>query len=314
MKKPRFRIGNSTDVAYELKKTLEQQLLYVGGLYDPLQNDTGLVIHETRQTYKKCRAILRLGRDAMGYASYYMENIYLRDMQRDLSPIRDADVQYRLFTRLSKSYREYSRYVWFKRIIETAKMNCDREMNHFLETDMASQIKNRVNSKVAQIRDYEMTGKGFEIIEGGLHRIYRQGRERGKVIFSEEVDATEVHNFRKRAKYLQYQLSYLRTISNALLKGMSNAMEQLTENLGYYNDLHHACTRIEEISDNRRISQQKRGMLLSSLREEMQKAKTASEPVYMNLYVEKPAQFISRIRTYWNSYTRGLNKKDLATV
>jgi len=303
MKKQKFRIGSSEDTAYEIKKTLELQLLYVSGLFSPAPKDTGEAIHEARRAYKRCRAILRLMRDAMGYASYYRENISLRDMQRELAQIRDADVQYNLLTRLSESYPEFSKKAWFSSLNKNARKNYDREMNHFLKTGKAADISRHTRSKAAQIQQYELAGQGYEIIEEGLSRIYRQGREMGKIIFSQEADPFEVHAFRKRAKYLQFQLSYLRTISKPLFKAMSSSMEQLTENLGYYNDLHIACTTIQEYAENNKLTHKKLGILLSSLREEMQKAKSDSKKIYEMLYAEKPKQFIKRIGSYWETYS-----------
>ena len=307
MNKPRFRIGSSADTAYELKKTLERQLLYVGSRYDPLQPPVGELIHETRQTYKRCRAILRLMRDAMGYESYFRENIILRDMQRDLSRIRDAEVQYQLFTTLSERFPEYINSAWFKRITESAKHTRDQELDQFLKSGKAKEISRQITLKSVQTQRYELTGEDFEIIEGGMHRIYRQGRKIGKKVFGREVDAIEVHTFRKRAKYLQYQLTYLRGISSDLIKAMSTTLEKLTEHLGYYNDLHLACTRLGEISFRSKYEQQQRDTLLSKLREEMQKVKADSELLYTDLYVEKPAQFIRRIRTYWSTYRKRQN-------
>ena len=232
MKKSKFRIGSSADTADELKKILELQLLYVSGLFSPSPEDAGEAIHEARRSYKRCRAILRLMRDAMGYTSYYRENINLREMQRDLSRIRDADVQCKLFSSLAESYPEFRRKTGFTRIIENARKNYDLEMNSFLETGKAAEISLYTRSKAEEIKQYELAGEGFKIIEGGLSRIYRQGREMGKMVFSQEADPYEVHAFRKRAKYLQFQLTYLRTIAKPLFKAMSTSMEQLTENLG----------------------------------------------------------------------------------
>lgn len=303
MKKQKFKIGSSADTAYELKKALEIQLLYVHGLFSPAPGDTGEAIHEARRTYKRCRAILRLMREAMGYASYYRENISLRDMQRELAQIRDADVQYNLLTRLSQSYPEYSKKQWFSRLIKNARLNYDRELKHFLKTGKAADISWHTRSKAAQVQQYELAGEGFEIIEGGLSRIYRQGRAMGEIIFSQEVDPHEVHAFRKRAKYLQFQLSYLRTISKLLFKAMSGSLEQLTENLGYYNDLHIACTRMQEYAEQHNLGHKKSlGLLLNRLREEMQNALSDSRKTYEMLYAEKPGQFIKRIGSYWESY------------
>lgn len=312
MKKPKFRIGSSGNTANELKISLELQLLYIHGLFSPSPKDIGQAIHEARRSYKKCRALLRLMRDAMGYASYYRENINLRDMQRELARFRDADVQYRLFTRLSENYPKYGRKVWFSGIVEQAKKDYDREMNRFIKTAKAEYIARSNRSKAAQIHQYKLAGEGFEIIVGGLSRIYRQGREMGKLIFSQEADAYEIHAFRKKAKYLQYQLYYLRTISGELFKAMSGVLEQLTENLGYYNDLHNACARIEEYAEENKLTAKKQELLLSRFRKEMFKAITEAKQAYEMQYVEKPKHFIKRISLYWESYVRRSNEGNMA--
>jgi len=312
MKKRKFRIGSSADTAYELKKTLEYQLMYISSLFSPYPRDAGEAIHEARQIYKKCRALLRLMRDAMGYASYYRENISFRDMQRDLSQIRDADVQYHLLIRLSENYPEFGSRDWFTRMIETAGKIYDLENKHFLKTGKAAEISRYTRAKAAQVQQYKLTGEGFEIIEAGLSRIYRQGRDMGELIFSQDADAFEIHAFRKKAKYLQFQLTYLRTISKSLFLAMSSSMEKLTENLGYYNDLHIAVNRIQEYADEHKLSRKKLDILLSKLREEMLKARSEAKKVYELMYVEKPKHFIKRIGRYWESHSGGTSEGKMA--
>ena len=308
MKKLKLKIGSSADTAFELKKTIELQLMHIHDLFSPAPKDMGMAIHESRQTYKKCRAILRLVRDSMGYASYYRENISLRDMQRELSQIRDADVQYHLFARLSDSYPEYSGKKWFTRMLEHARRTYDLELKHFLKSGKAESIARSARLKAAQIQQYKLQGDGFEIIEGGLFRIYKQGKELGKLVFSQEADASEIHAFRKKAKYLQYQLTYLRPISRELFKVMSASMGQLTESLGYYNDLHIACTRMEAYAEENKLKRKKLHGLLSGLGEEMQKAKSDSKQAYEMLYVEKPKHLTKRIGAYWKSHSLSLSK------
>jgi len=204
---------------------------------------------------------------------------------------------------LSERYPEYGRMKWFTDIIEHARKNYDLEMNQFSESGKSAEIAANTRSEAGQVRQYQLTGLGFEVIEGGLSRIYRQGREMGSLIFSQEADPFEIHAFRKKAKYLQFQLFYLRTISKALFKAMSTTMEELTEKLGYYNDLHIACTTIEEFAEENKLDHGDPGLLLKDLREEMQKAKSRARKIYDTMYAETPGHFIQRIGRYWDSHT-----------
>jgi CHAD domain-containing protein len=310
MKKHAFKIGSSADTASELLRTLEHQLLYISDLFSPVPKDAGEAIHKARQTYKKCRALLRLMRDSMGYAAYYRENLSLREMQRELSQIRDADVQNKLFTRLAEDYPEFGKKAWFRAMVGEAKRNYDMEMNHFIETGKASDISRQSHAKALQCQKYSLSGEGFELIEGGLNRIYRQGREMGNMVFMQEADAFEIHSFRKKAKYLQYQLTYLRPISKSLIKTMSSTMEQLSDKLGYYNDLHIACNRIQAYSEQHQVNQKKNlEILLDSLREDMERAKADSRKIYEMQYAEEPKHYIRRLGRYWELYEQNLGEE-----
>ena len=300
MKKDTFRMGSSADTAYELKRTLELQMLYISALFSASSMDTSEAIHEARRSFKKSRAILRLMRDAMGYASYRRENIGLRDMQRELTKTRDADVQFHLLTSISEDHPEIRKKNWFELLVKHARTNYKMEMDRFRKSGKAAEISDYARSKIEEIQHYELTGKGFEIIEGGLSRIYRQGREMGKTTFCEEADPFEVHAFRKRAKYLQFQLSYLRTISKPLFKAMSSSLEQLTENLGHYNDLHIAVSRIQEYVEQNNLGHKRNlELLMGGLREDMRKTLFKSSKIYEMQYAEPPRRFIERIGRYW---------------
>ncbi len=309
MQKPKFQIGASVNTANELKRSIDLQLRYVGRMFDPLQKEVGQAIHETRQTCKKCRAMVRLIRDSMGYAAYYRENSNLRDLQRELARLRDADVQQQLFSRLSKKYPGDTGKSWFSGLLEDAKINYNQQLDHFLEGNVAAQISDRARKAAASIKTYELSGQGFSIIEGGLTRIYRQGREMGTMVFSDTAGELEVHNLRKKAKYLQYQLSYLSGVFEALFTAMSRTLETLTENLGYFNDLYLACNRIEEYAEANDLRPEDHGSLLDRLREEMQQLKSDSLPIYVNIYSEPTRAFIRRTGGYWESYYSALKHK-----
>lgn len=305
MKKDKFTIGPSADIEYELKKTLELQMLYISALFNDSTIDTSEAIHEARRSFKKCRAILRLMRDAMGYASYRRENISLREMQKELTQTRDAYVQFHLLAGFSEDHPELSKKSWFDMLLRHARTNYEMEMDRFLESGKAGEISGYARTKAEEVQNYELTGNGFEIIEGGLSRIYRQGLDMGRIIFSEEADPYEVHAFRKRGKYLQFQLSYLRTIAKPLFNAMSKSLEKLTENLGHYNDLYIATTRIQEYAEQNNPGDRKHlELLLAGLREDMQKLLLNSRKIYEMQYAETPGRFIERIGRYLELQSR----------
>jgi hypothetical protein len=94
---------------------------------------------------------------------------------------------------------------------------------------------------------------------------------------------------------------------------MINTMAQLTENLGYYNDLHIACVRIEEYAEEYELTRSKLGELLNGLEEEMKKAKSDSKQIYEMQYAEEPKHFIRRMNRYWDLHAKSLGEGDTAT-
>src|SRR3954447_10069692 len=69
-------------------------------------SSTEETVHEERKDMKKLRALLRLARDELGDNVYRRENTCFRDVARELSGVRDADVMLGTLKRLDGSFPE----------------------------------------------------------------------------------------------------------------------------------------------------------------------------------------------------------------
>ncbi len=154
-------------------------------------------VHRTRTGIKRLRAYLRLARRSIGTNTYRTENAALRDTARLLAPARDAFV-----------------------IIETARdLGADDATLAVLISDHAqvmsgfertirTEVLDRIGAIVSRWQYVMGQSPGPKSIGSGLERTYRKGQMEFETARS-APDAAAFHRWRRRAKYLRYQLEAL---------------------------------------------------------------------------------------------------------
>ncbi len=165
------------------------------GLADPA--DLDVAVHATRKGIKRLRAFLRLARRSIGTSTYRTENGALRYTADLLAPARDAYV-----------------------LIDTARNLCAPDgILVELSEDYAGEIAAlESGSRIEAVRRLEaITGRWRRLnwhgpdsrsIGAGLLRTYRRGLvdlETARVT----PTAAAFHSWRRRVKYLRYQLEAL---------------------------------------------------------------------------------------------------------
>ena len=165
------------------------------GLSDPAYLD--LAVHTTRKGIKRLRSFLRLARRSIGTTTYRIENGALRDTARLLAPARDGYV-----------------------LIDTARdLDASDLVLSVLADDYATAIAalesvgrletvHRLEAITARWRLLAWHGPDSKSIGAGIRRTYRRG-----LVDLETVRATPTaaafHGWRRRVKYLRYQLEVL---------------------------------------------------------------------------------------------------------
>ena len=304
MEKIKFRIGDPAHLETELKGMLEKQLILIGRYCTLAPEKPGEAVHEIRRCFKRSRAILRLIRDATGYAAYFRENRNMRDLHRRLTPAREADVFCQTLRDLRKNHHELLGDDWFLKVIDDVRDQARTELNQLLRDDTLEQISANVERSAERIGHYHLRGEGFAVIDGGLKRIYRQGQRLTHRAFFTQPDDMTLHNLRKRAKYLQYQVTLLRPLYPKLLKATAKSLQQLTDTLGNYNDRAEAKEKLPALVDGSNGSGGKLEVLFGRLTAEQEVLRGEARHLAQKIYAEKPGQFTGRIRTYWETHAR----------
>jgi len=95
-----------------------------------IQEEEGMemAVHEIRRTIKRFRAILRLIRDEIGYAAFYRENRFYRELSARLSPMRDEAVLRQTILKSGDGQREFLRAKEKTRLQEVFRERIERSV------------------------------------------------------------------------------------------------------------------------------------------------------------------------------------------
>ncbi len=258
-------------------------------------------VHEARKDMKKMRALLRLVRADIGKRTYRAENSRYRDAGRRLSAARDAEVKLETLDGLRERFGDE---------IDEVAVEAFREI---LEREFAAESKAiqngagpvrdsaiEINQGRRQVAEWRLRSTGWELVGPGLRRSYSRGRKGMKRVAA-GGSAEEVHEWRKRAKDLWYQLRIVKCAWPEPLGATADEVHELGDLLGDHHDL-------QVLADDART----RGGLFMGKDEAEQLAQLAARrqeelleealKIGERVYAEKPKRFEKRLRRYWRAW------------
>jgi CHAD domain-containing protein len=165
------------------------------GLADP--TDLDVAIHATRKGIKRLRAFLRLARQSIGTSTYRTENGALGHTARLLAPARDAYVLIETAGELGAT----------DRILAELSEDHTRAIAA-LETGSRIEAVHRLETVIGRWRLLEWHGPDSLSIGAGLGRTYGRGLVDLGTVRTTQA-STGFHSWRRRVKYLRYQLEAL---------------------------------------------------------------------------------------------------------
>jgi len=163
------------------------------------------------------------------------------------------------------------------------------------------EIARKIEIARDRIYDFPIRHDDFRAFEGGLIRMYRQGKRYLRDA-KKNPSPTQVHDLRKRLKYFWYQVEILQPIFPGPMKAYASTLELISENLGVYHDLQ---VLQEFINETNIISDLK-------INETLHEACLARQsmilyntwPLADIAYSEKPAAMVNRLASYWKVYAQ----------
>lgn len=269
-------------------------------------------IHEARKAMKRLRAVIRLVRDAAGRAAYREENVVLRDTARRLAPARDGYVLVETLEMLRGQYAGLlapdafaSTHDWLSDRHRSARTRVvgDRQLMADTLVTVRTARRRFANWVPSERGPGPLAARpvpvGYAPIGKGLARTYRRGRVAMQHAYDTGA-APAFHQWRKRVKYLRYQLETLTPLYPELIAAQAAELDRLGQLLGVEHDLavldgvvttHHDAT-----ADDR-----ERTMLIVLIRRARYELQWEARPIGVAMYRETPAAFARRIEGYWDA-------------
>lgn len=253
-------------------------------------------VHEARKSCKKARGLVRLVRPALDRYSDANENF--REAGRKLAPIRDPQAFLDTFDVLavtpsaSDQLRSLRRQFVFR-----AKEASERVRDEGAwRLDEARAL---IEAGRLEATDWEMEDD-FESIAGGVERTYRRGRQ-AMVRARKSGDPGDFHEWRKRAKYLWFQIRLLQNTSRSVLRPMSQRLHEVSDALGDAHDLTLMQKQVESFDADDAAKEAFRIVSTGYLLE----LETRALSLGSRLWAEKPSAFVDRLELYWNAWQSG---------
>jgi CHAD domain-containing protein len=256
-------------------------------------------VHAARKKLKRLRGILRLVRDDIGYRAYREENVMLRNTARTLSAVRDAWVLVDTLRSLRDRYADLLDEATFT-VPEAWLMSRHLERHELVTGQTVTNAIVTLGAARARFAGFPTEGiiqNDFSAFAPGIERVYRRGH-RGHEHAATTRDVHDLHEWRKRVKYLRYQMEALTPMYPSLIGSAAQSLDELGELLGDDHDLAVLADTIIDHPESCRDDRE-RWMLIALIHERRASLQAQAFAVGSALYVEKPSAFVARIEAYW---------------
>lgn len=206
----------------------EQLQLAIGELDNKASLDKA--VHEARKSVKRIRSAVRLVRDILG-KEYNKANGVLRDVGRQLSPLRDAQALIEIFDQLTAKYREElgdRSLISVRDGLVARKKELHRS---FQRQRMSGKIVKSLRELAAGIEKWDLDKTDFAAISKAFATTIRQNRNACHSAYT-DAQPEGFHEWRKRVKDLRYHLELLRHAWPPVLDAYAQAAKDLEHRLG----------------------------------------------------------------------------------
>lgn len=239
------------------------------------------IVHELRRRMKKMRAILRLVREEIGEERFQLENQRLRELGRTLSEMRDAEVRLRTLDRvLARSFDEKRLFRSLRNEVAERARACRKAAGEVLEETIFHEPE-----------PLPLDGLSTARLCEALEMTYRRARKAQRVA-REKPTPEHLHELRKRAKDLWYDLRLLQRAFPEVLKPQAAQYRRLTKLLGEYLDLTLLLAALQKSAPELKP-------LAAAMKTRQSRMRRASLDLAGLCLAEKPKKFATRFALYF---------------
>lgn len=206
--------------------------------------------HQTRKKLKLLRAFAKLLQPSTNSDQYQFVNKTLRDWGRDFSELRDAHVRSIVLNEFSINPEFETDQILLNHLLEINHAEVALlESNTIIRRNRFSELEENIRNN-RPIRMYFFGAAVPDLLLEGFNISYMKSHLAIKQANSDN-DPDKVHEWRKRAKDVQYQAELLMSANeNDNLTELHSSISLVCDDLGAANDFHMLFVWIKEIAKN----------------------------------------------------------------
>ena len=243
-------------------------------------------VHDARKTLKEARAITRLFLHCVGEPARVTITA-LAATRRQIGRARDLDVMAVRLKRLEPSPEISEPLMAAIARERAAAQRARRGLG-------AKTPRARLAAIARRIEGWDLSEVGADEIVDAVARTYRQARKRGRLAFAGD-DPVALHALRARVVDLRYQLALLSCAWPEALNVQGEALNDLREALGDFNDLHVLETFAAE---HGKLAPPALEDLHARVEAKQKKLRRRAESEFERLFAETPSGFAARMAAY----------------
>jgi CHAD domain-containing protein len=245
----RFRLREGERVPNGVRRIACGQLdVSIERLAGDTDEDLGTSVHETRKSLKRLRATVRLARGELGEETYRRENVALRDAGGRLGGVRDSQVLLETLDALTGRQPDEAPPARVQRFRRTLVGQHGAAQRRLHESAAVAEVLSELRRARTRVADWHLEREGLDALAPGFKRIYRRGRRAYRTA-RREPSTENLHELRKRAKYLWYAAQIVTPAAPKKMKRFARRAHELSNLIGEDHDLALLAERAAERRD-----------------------------------------------------------------
>jgi hypothetical protein len=228
--------------------------------------------------------------------------MFYRDLSRRLSDMRSYSVLIGTAKILKKDLSNTIPGPGIEPLMDFLMVRRDKYIDMLmLEEDIMNHISRELDRARRRIHDLSFKHDDFRTFRGGLLRIYKQGK-RYRDLAKTAPSFHNLHDLRKRMKYLWYQMIILRPIFPEMLKAYADTLDNIGESLGIYHDFAELQIFLQNhpgILNDRYNAAMSEGCAFK-----MASILHRTWNAIDSIYSESPHEIAGRFSLYWQAYSK----------
>jgi CHAD domain-containing protein len=303
----KFRLRRQKPVRRTIGKLFAYHLARCRSLMTGGEEPEAGRVHESRKSVKRLRALISLVRRNLRDDARWFDR-HLRDVNRTLSPIRDAHVLREAMDRLvaadANTPDEFA--------LVRARLLAWTDQRERLSHEAGESVLRQLNAIEARWKRARIRGRGWPLLEDNIERAYRRARK-AALQLSNSSSVQDFHELRKLVKVAQYHWEFLEPMWPERLKTELAALESLTDSLGH---LHDAVLLEAWLADPQQGTAPlgTRQLMLRRLKRQQRELQLQARQLAPRCFAEMPRSVLKRLEQYWRLWRRDNDAPPLAST